>query len=77
MVHSYPRARFAYEVPSKSSKPTRCASCNDNSFRDYEYEVVNALQIELQDLDTFSDLERLQVILFDDNLPMSQVENTY
>ncbi len=66
-VYSYPRPRFAYEIPSKSSKPTKCASCNDNSFRDYEYQVVNALQIELQDLDTFSDLERLPVILFDDN----------
>ncbi len=65
-VNSYPHPRFAYEVPSKS-KPTKCASCNDNSFRDYEYQVVNALQIELQDLDTFSDLERLPVILFDDD----------
>jgi replicative DNA helicase Mcm len=65
-ISSYTRPRFAYEV-FPSTKPIKCVSCNDKSSRDHEYEVVNAVQIELQDIDTFSDLERLPVILFDDN----------
>jgi hypothetical protein len=63
-IRSYPRPMFAYEVPSRSSKPLECVKCGQECLREYDYDVINALRIELQDLDTFSDLERLSVILF-------------
>lgn len=44
----------------------KCPSCEE-SILVFEYSFVNAVVIELMDSDTFSDLERLSVILFDDD----------
>jgi DNA replicative helicase MCM subunit Mcm2 (Cdc46/Mcm family) len=66
-VHSYHRPRFAYEVPAKPSRPLECVKCGETSGHEYDNTFVNALLIELQNSDAFSDLERLSVILFDDD----------
>ncbi|MDP9289510.1 MAG: hypothetical protein M3P08_15115 [Thermoproteota archaeon] len=66
-LHSYQRPRFAYEVPAKPSRPLECVNCGEASVHEYDTKVVNALRIELHDTDNVSDLERLSVILFDDD----------
>lgn len=46
---------------------TKCLSCDKNMMRSKSHEYVNAVTIELQDTDTFSEIERLPVILFDND----------
>jgi replicative DNA helicase Mcm len=52
----------------------RCDNCNKN-MRSIEEknEYANAVSIEIQDFDTFSDIEKLSCILFDDNTLNVQV----
>jgi DNA replicative helicase MCM subunit Mcm2 (Cdc46/Mcm family) len=62
------RARFKHEVPAtlgKKGKP--CFNCSERFGHELDYDVTNALRIELQDMETFSDLERLSIVLFDDS----------
>jgi replicative DNA helicase Mcm len=45
-------------------EPNKCLSCNENN-PTTTYEYVNAITIELQDPNTFNEIERLPVVLFD------------
>lgn len=65
-VQSYSRPRFAYEISRADySKPRKCINCSNKIGHQYDHDVKNALKIELQDIETFSDLERLPAVLFD------------
>jgi replicative DNA helicase Mcm len=44
---------------------TMCLSCDKNMMYSKNHEYVNAVTVELQDTDTFSEIERLPVVLFD------------
>jgi replicative DNA helicase Mcm len=46
---------------------TTCVSCDKNMMRSKSHEYVNAVTVELQDTDTFSEIERLPVVLFDND----------
>ncbi|MFZ0512320.1 MAG: AAA family ATPase [Candidatus Nitrosopolaris sp.] len=60
------RPRFAYELPSFNLKEKKCMK-QCESFRHELYEEpINAYRIELQETETFNDLERLPVILFEE-----------
>jgi DNA replicative helicase MCM subunit Mcm2 (Cdc46/Mcm family) len=67
-LQTYSRPRFPYEVDyTNSTKVTRCINCNKKFGNKYDVWVKNAVNIELQDLNNFNDLERLSVVLFDDD----------
>jgi DNA replicative helicase MCM subunit Mcm2 (Cdc46/Mcm family) len=59
-----------YDVPtlhlSDTKNPKKCLNCKMGTLRNV-CEYINAVTIELQDIDTFSEIERLSVLLFDDN----------
>lgn len=58
--------RFAYEIPRIGLKKVKCMQgCNSFAHEPCE-EVVSALRIELQDTETYNDLERLQIVLLGD-----------
>jgi len=66
-VWTYPRPRFAYETSkTEYSKLRKCINCSEKIGHEYDHDVRNAVKIELQDVETFSDLERLSAVLFDD-----------
>jgi replicative DNA helicase Mcm len=57
------RPRFAYEVPRIDLNKVKCVQgCHSFKHEPYE-EVISALRIELQDTETYNDLERLQIVL--------------
>lgn len=59
------RPRFVYEIPYFDLREKKCKmGCESYRHERYE-EVINAYRIELQDTETFNDLERLPVILLD------------
>jgi DNA replicative helicase MCM subunit Mcm2 (Cdc46/Mcm family) len=60
------RPRFAYEVPSFDLKEKKCRMKCESFRHELHEEPINAFRIELQDTDTFNDLERLPVVLFDE-----------
>lgn len=62
---NYTRPTFAYEMGKATERPKKCTNCGENGY-DYDYRVRNAIKIELQDIHSFSDLERLPAVLFDD-----------
>jgi replicative DNA helicase Mcm len=67
-LQTYSRPRFPYEVDyTNSTRVTRCINCNKKFGNKYDVKVKNAVNIELQDLDNFNDLERLSVVLLDDD----------
>jgi hypothetical protein len=47
-------------------KPKKCFNCDANVFEP-RFEYVNAIIIELRDADTFSDIDALRVVLFDED----------
>jgi len=59
-----------YDIPlsklSPSNSTRECSNCKTETLHD-GYEYVNAVTVELQDTDTFSEIECLSVLLFDDN----------
>jgi replicative DNA helicase Mcm len=60
------RPRFANEVPRIDLKRVKCMQgCESFGHEPYE-EVISALRIELQDTNTYNDLERLQIVLLGD-----------
>jgi len=48
------------------SRPSKCAGCSEIAVMP-EYHYVNATQVELRDLDNYNDMDKLRVLLFDDN----------
>lgn len=58
-----------YEVPLSTPQqvkyPKQCPNCSEKYFST-SYEYVSAVTVELQDIDTFSEIERLPVLLFDE-----------
>lgn len=66
-VWTYSRSKFAFEVSkTEYSKPRKCINCSSQTGHEYDHDVRNAVKIELQDVETFSDLERLPAVLFDE-----------
>lgn len=57
------KPEFTFEEKRGSKK---CSNCEEDTLV-YEYSFVNAVVVELMDSDTFSDIERLSVILFDNH----------
>ncbi len=68
-ISIYSRPKFMYEINrlERSNKTRTCFNCSVKTVpSEYDHDVRNAVKIELQDVKTFSDLERLPAILFDD-----------
>src|SRR5215471_11262082 len=63
------RPRFVYEVPIPSLRDLKEKECVQGC-KSFEHELceepINAYRIELQETETFNDLDRLPVILFED-----------
>jgi replicative DNA helicase Mcm len=59
-----------YDTPlltsSETKLPKACFSCSSKNFST-SYDYVNAVTVELQDIDTFSEIERLPVLLFEND----------
>jgi replicative DNA helicase Mcm len=51
-------------IPNKELKK-RCPSCHETF--EISHDFINAVTVELQDTDTFSEIERLPVVLFDND----------
>jgi DNA replicative helicase MCM subunit Mcm2 (Cdc46/Mcm family) len=45
----------------------RCVNCNQNTIMPSDVKYLNAVTIELQDFEKFNEIERLSVILFEDD----------
>jgi DNA replicative helicase MCM subunit Mcm2 (Cdc46/Mcm family) len=59
------RPRFAYEIPHFDLQEKKCKMGCESYGHELCQEPINAYRIELQDAETFNDLERLPVILLD------------
>jgi len=57
------RPRFAYEVPRIDLNKVKCVQGCESFKHEPHEEVISALRIELQDTETYNDLERLQTVL--------------
>jgi replicative DNA helicase Mcm len=55
--------KTAAQLSNNNRERNKCPSCNNEIATTYEY--VNAVIVELQDPDTFNEIERLPVVLFD------------
>src|SRR5215831_214769 len=62
----YLRPVFIYELPQFNLKDKECIHGCKSSTHELREEVINAYRIELQETETFNDLNRLPIILFDD-----------
>lgn len=58
-----------HEKPESFSPtpPKKCPECDEYNTISTSHEYINAVPIELLDVDTFNDIERLRVVLFDEN----------
>jgi DNA replicative helicase MCM subunit Mcm2 (Cdc46/Mcm family) len=68
-ISTYSRPKFAFEINKleHSNNTRKCTNCSVKTIpTEYDNDVRNAIKIELQDVKTFSDLERLPAVLFDD-----------
>jgi replicative DNA helicase Mcm len=60
--------KFAGRKPAlyrKISKPAKCINCSERDFNE-EYDYINGVVSELRDVDTFSDIDGLRVVAFDE-----------
>jgi DNA replicative helicase MCM subunit Mcm2 (Cdc46/Mcm family) len=60
------RPRFAYEVPPFNLREKKCMIQCESFRHELDEESINAYRIELQEIETLNDLDRLPVILFED-----------
>jgi DNA replicative helicase MCM subunit Mcm2 (Cdc46/Mcm family) len=59
-----------YKIPTDQLQNVineKCSNCETSQFEIIDYEYVNAVRIELQDSNTFNDIEKIYCILFDEN----------
>jgi len=61
-----------YEVPVDQTKIKNCGNCRV-PMKETNHEYVNAVKVEIQDSDTFSEIEKLSCILFDENTKDIQI----
>ena len=52
--------------PQMLSRRPKCPTCKDNDMR-YDYDYVNATLVELRDLDNYNDMDKMRVLLFDND----------
>lgn len=64
---------FSPPVSNISNSEKRCDKCNRYTKNGLNFQYQNAVTIELQDIDTFNDIDRLSVILFDNDTEGIQV----
>lgn len=64
---------FSPPVSNISNSEKRCDKCNRLTKSSLNFEYKNAITIELQDTDTFNDIDRLSAILFDNDTEGIQV----
>src|SRR5215831_4634375 len=62
----YLRPVFVHELPQFNLKDKECKHGCKSLGHELHEEVINAYRIELQETETFNDLNRLPVILFED-----------
>ena len=56
-----------FEQPRSSIKSRRCPDCRNEYTTLFDIKFLNATTIELQDIEKFNEIERLSVILFDND----------
>jgi replicative DNA helicase Mcm len=64
---------FSPPVSDISNSEKRCDKCNRITKNTLNFQYKNAITIELQDTDTFNDIDRLSAILFDNDTEGIQV----
>ena len=68
--------KFPFPTSTFDRENKKCDICDLVTKNQIEYKHINAVRIELQDIDSFSDIDKLSVILFDDNTKDIKVGET-